>query len=222
MMSGWARGAQMASILLATGSMLLLLGVLAFLGAGGWSGGLAWLATLSWLAVLVHLIGWIALFRAIFEIGPEPRMKKVLSVFFLSLMGFAVGVLSLPIFFPAAGGWYYLPPWAGVLLFGVFPYMPSVFGPVVVAHAVIFMLGSSDFTRRIALASIVAGGAVLSLLAIVGIALQVLNVPQSFPAPLAPISLTTGLTFLGYALVAAGYRLEGAPQARRAISRQDA
>ncbi len=126
--------------------------------------------------------------------------------------------LDPALFFPAlACCWYYLLPWQGVLLFAVFPHVPSVFGPVVVAHAVIFVHMSLDFTRRIALVAVVAGGLILSLLATVGIALQVLNLPPSFPAPLALISLTAGLTFLGYALVATGYRLESAPLARQAM-----
>lgn len=220
MTSSWTHGMQRASFLFATGSGFLLIAVLSYFWTNRWNDGSGWFTILSWFAVLVHGIGWVVLLSAILETGPEPRVQKMTSVFFVSLMMFVGGLLTLPVFFPDdPNAWsFFGPPWARVLLSGVFPHVPLVFGPVVVAHGVIFMLASSDFARPRSRPVAVAGCILLFWLAGLGIASQVLSFPQSFPAPLGPLSFAAGLTVLGYGLVAAGYRLERAPKAKRAVS----
>lgn len=138
-----------------------------------------------------------------------------MSLFFISLLGFVAGLLTLPLFFPDdPNTWHYFPPWLGS-----FPHLPTVFGPLALANGGIFILASRDFTGGNSKVAAVAGGAVLFLLASSGITLQVSGgVPLSFPTPLVPFSLLAGLTVLGYGLIAAGFQLDSMARATKSVS----
>jgi hypothetical protein len=207
---------QGASLLFSSGSGLLLLGVLSYFWTNRWNdaGNPSWFIVLSWLAVVVHGMGYAVLFSGILQMGPEPLFQRLSSLVLGSLLFIVVGLLTLPIFFPAdPNAGYYFPPWFVVLAYGIFPHVPTVFGPAAMAHGTVFVLASKDLVRPGSRVATIAGGAALLLIGTSGIAVQLIaGMPQSLPSPLARQSFLASLTLIGYILVAGGFTLEGIPR----------
>ena len=168
-----------------------------------------------WLALSLHLAGWGFLWRAIREEDPriDRGTRAVLSGAFLgSVLGFVVGLATLPVAVP--GGTWWLPVWVMILVTGWFAFVPSVYGPVVASHAFLFLAGARMVRVRRAKGLIVSGSGVLLALAAIGIFLQVATAgtPEFFRI----VPVVAAFTSAGYAAIAHGWRL-----AARARGRED-
>lgn len=138
--------------LLTVGSLLLLAGPLSILGLGRfpsvfWVYGFLVIAFLVYglyililtflgafvltvIGVLSHLTAWAGLSES------ADLTRSMRLAFRLSIVGFVAGVLFVTIQTPSPGLF---------LLFGGwiwFPFLPIVYGPVVIAHAILFLLAS--------------------------------------------------------------------------------
>ena len=135
------------------------------------------------LAVLIHMIAWVGVLG-----GAKTDWTRLAG--WSSVVGFAAGLLTLPQAFPGAVPFSPYSPF----VFGL-PYIPSVFGPVVVAHAAYFVIDRREwgvpFTPRF-----LAG---VGLLLIVSGTALVLQLTGRFGGV---AYLAAGLTSPGYALVA--------------------
>ncbi|HTD81356.1 MAG TPA: hypothetical protein VK723_04310 [Thermoplasmata archaeon] len=139
------------------------------------------------LAVFIHLIAWVGVLG-----GAKTDGTRVAG--WASVIGFAAGLLTLPQAFPeTVYGMIDRPLWMVILPF--FPYIPSVFGPVVVAHAAYFVVDRRDwgapFTPRF-----LSGVALLLIVSGTALGLQLTGRFGGVAY------LAAGLTSPGYALVA--------------------
>jgi hypothetical protein len=186
-----------ASKLFCIGSVLLLAAAGLFL-ARDWlavASGPSWIAVaiglsflvlvLTVLGVLVHLLGWVALNEASTQSWPM-RLLYVLSI-----IGFVVGVVVFlwrdipqPGLYLLFGGWIFI------------PFVPIIFGPVVTAHASLFLLATDRLrpTRRFNL--LLVGSVTLLALASLGLFLY-----ASDPLALSDWLPLAGLMSLGYGLI---------------------
>jgi len=193
-----------ASRLLAVGSGFLLLAsvlvvapeAIAYLGIGlyGFVGLLMigfGFVILTVLGVLVHLVGWSALSEGASQSLPMRTM------FFVSVGGFVASVIYALIVLVPAPGYF--------LLFGgwiIIPYTPIVYGPVVIAHAAIFLLGLERLRRGPASHLIIVGSGVLVAIGIAGLSLQASITVFRFPSDVSLV--LAGVTSVGYGLIAVG------------------
>lgn len=192
-----------ASLLLALGSVLLFFGSLTFLGEID-----ALHPVFTVPALLLHGVGWYSLFLAC-------RDDAWLYRAYLSSLGaFALGLSTLFIIFPGQG---VLAPLGLEAMIGLFfPYVPSVYAPVVLVHSVLFALARVRLLDGRA-ATLVAIG-IFSLMALAAFALwsQTQNLPpisswlrlRPWPVVLA------GMTAIGYSLVSAGFFWSEASKSR--------
>jgi len=147
---------------------------------------LAFLAlVLTVLGVLVHLLGWVALNEASTQSGP------MRALYFLSIIGLVIGVVVFlwrdvpqPGFFLLFGGWILL------------PFLPVVFGPVVIGHASVFLLATHRLRPLHRFNLLLVGSATLLTLAVFGLFLYASS-PGGFPQWL-PLA---GLMSLGYGFI---------------------
>lgn len=202
------------SVFFAMGSGILLLGAVAFT-RDGWIG-FGFLLVLGWTGAAVHFLGWYVLVVGAY-VDPAGRAIRAAGG---TVVGFLVGLLAVAVLLPRELGW----------LFAALPYLPFVFGPVVVVHARLFLSFSDElpegrdrwFVRTgsdllIGLAAVgafgqwmfsIAGADVVGVVAGDNVLRHVLHW-IFFPYP-------AGLTALGYALVWSGW---GAVAAREGASR---
>ena len=147
---------------------------------------LAFLAlVLTVLGVLVHLLGWVALNEASTQSGP------MRALYFLSIIGLVIGIIVFlwrdvpqPGFFLLFGGWILL------------PFLPVVFGPVVIGHASVFLLATYRLRPPHRFNLLLVGSATLLTLAVFGLFLYASS-PGGFPQWL-PLA---GLMSLGYGFI---------------------
>jgi len=147
---------------------------------------LAFLAlVLTVLGVLVHLLGWVALNEASTQSGP------MRALYFLSIIGLVIGIIVFlwrdvpqPGFFLLFGGWILL------------PFLPVVFGPVVIGHASVFLLATYRLRPLHRFNLLLVGSATLLTLAVFGLFLYASS-PGGFPQWL-PLA---GLMSLGYGFI---------------------
>lgn len=159
-----------------------------------------------WLALGLHFAGSCFLWRAIRDEDPRIDRRSRVGLwggFLGSVLGFLVGLAILPVAFP--GRTWYGPVWAAILLTGFFAFVPSVYGPVIAGHAIVFLVGTRVVQVRRAKGLIVSGSGVLLALAAVGIALQVVTAGTAEFIRIVPF--VAGMTSAGYAMVARGWRL---------------
>ncbi|TLZ61900.1 MAG: hypothetical protein E6K13_06410 [Methanobacteriota archaeon] len=114
-------------------------------------------------------------------------------------MGFAMGLLTLPLV-SSIFAWIFLLP--------LLPMIPSVFAPVVVAHAILFLIcARSPMSRRDA-TIVVAGSGLLIADAVAALLAQAFvpgALPVSFLGPLPSfILMFAGATAAGYGIIAFG------------------
>lgn len=195
---GW--DARWSAYLIAAGSLLLLPAPLVWLVWGD-----HWLFALSVPAVGLQLLGWTSLgadLRSVpGAIRPSGRRRKgaMTAAYAIAWAGFLLGLGVLlqggtPLLSRVQG-----PPfWEGRLL-GPFPYLPMVYGPVVLAHAALFGLGRRFLPGDGAGPVIAVGSALLAVTAGTGLGLQIL---VGLPAA---AYLLAGVAGGGYLLVAAGW-----------------
>ncbi len=201
--SDWVRFLAFGSLALLVGSLLLLVGPAVWLSGGGDG----WFV-LRAAGILVHGIAWVLLAAALPGVRSDsavlgPAMTAALA---LSLAGFVVGWWGLPAAFPAYQGGmlcryeyeYFQNPLCG----GFFMYVPSVFAPAVVPQAAFFLLSVPLLKGRVASAAVVAGA--FSLVFIAALALGV-QLGGGFEGT---AYLLSGLTAVGYVIVAAGFWAE--------------
>lgn len=121
-----------------------------------------------------------------------------------SLLGFLAGIGSLIVLYRSPVGWW-APAWLAILAIGLFPYVPSVFAPVVIAHAVLFWIASERFEDSRRARTMVLGSAGLIVVASLGLLAQaVLFTPLLVPWVFA----VAGATSIGYLVVASAWRGE--------------
>ena len=192
---GWLRELFRAARLLAFGSVALLLAAFAWIAAvraTSWSYGFAALflvPMLSGIGVGLHATSWVRLRRA------SRGSMASMWTFRGSLFGLAVGLLTLPWVF-----WIFALP--------LIPMIPSVFGPVVIAHAILFMLFARSFANRIDATIAVAGSGLLIVDAVAALLAQAF-VPGALPGslwgpPPTFILMFAGATAPGYGIIAFG------------------
>jgi len=186
-----------AARLLALGSSILLIwSILSFTGGGiGWTSSFA-LPIFVGIALPIHFIGWINLNRA-------SRKNRAMTLLFRSsLVAFGIGLASLAIASlpPLPGFWAYVP--SMFLLSGGFAFIPTVYGPVVLAHALLFLIGSRFLRDVRAFVFVNAGGGFLIFIVTIAILMQA---SQWFNQPV-PIITLAGVTSFGYLMVGIGLK----------------
>lgn len=182
-----------ASVLLTAGSLVLLassLFLLIFLSVG-------LLSLLRFPAIALHFLGWLALALPVGgwyheSYASRAHLRGMIATLPASLLGMGAGISLLPLLHPI--DWPHLISWV------LFPYLPVVYGPVVLVH-VVFMSWSSmaleeHWPRRLVSYGVV----VLGIIAVVGVAFQLFGYVSIWV--LAPLS---GFTAVGYLLTALGW-----------------
>lgn len=130
--------------------------------------------------------------------------------FAASVIAFGGGLTSLPVLFGQGPSGFCAPAWACMIAYGIFPYIPSVFGPVVLLQATFFFLISTHIDTVLARIGVVLGSSALAAVAIVGLLVQTVLL-RSWTAGL-PLELEAivwslaGLTSIGYAIIYAALR----------------
>ena len=196
-----------ASFLLASGSALLLLGAIAFARAEALGGVL--LLTATWFAVILHGLGWYVLYVGV----PPEANGRAIHALGGSAVLFLVGLVAMAALAP--------PSWT--LLFFAFPYVPLLFGPVVLVHARFFLSAAASLPPGGERTLIHLGSLVLVVLSLLGIVGQIVHMAGGmedltralggggarvltlwtfFPYP-------AGLTVFGYALAWWGWSAIG-------------
>ncbi len=191
-----------AALYLATGSFLLLIGSGFFLLVEqGWIPA----AIFGALAIGIHMLGWANLGAALVPsmargAGAQSTLERAVAWAFAgSLVGFGIGLATLPLAFPGSG--WVGPYWAFILVTALFPYVPSVFGPVVAAHTTMFLLTAKTLRSRTASITMVAASAFLGAVATVGLLGQAFFVSGLGRGLLS----LAGLTGFGYAGIAVSW-----------------
>src|SRR5438132_6988475 len=168
-----------ASRMLALGSVCLLAGtffwVLGRIDRLGFSFAVVLLSTVA--AFVLQLMGWVALNEA----AARPMMRVI---FISSLVGPAVGIAITLLFVPNAGLFVFFGGWL------IFPYLPFVFGPAVIAHALLY---GTVYARLGSRPSILVAGLVLATIAVTGIGFNI---------------ALAGFTFIGYGIAARAFKSE--------------
>lgn len=199
----WAGNLAIASLALCVGSGVLFLGAfLTPMTPEAWVP--VFLYFCGWFALLFHVLGWMLLAFGIREAsGSTPSHRGMTGAFLFSLAVFILGIATLPSAIPRfADNWSFL--------LTVMPYVPSVWAPVVLCHATLFAFGLKDvpideraWVTRFSILLLVA-------IAVLAVAVQLSVSPLDTPwihAPLAyALWLFAGLTAVGYAGAASGWR----------------
>ncbi len=195
-LSGWVPLAAM--LLLATGSLMLLPGPALWLATGD-----TWAFSFSAVGVAFLFLGWAKLGLDISEVrrelGAHPTQRKNLMwlAYGISWVALVFGLITL-------GGQISIPPpppIAREILRGLFPYVPSVYGPVVLGQVAILLLGRDYLVHpRGRLIGLIG---TLTLLGISFTALTLQLLGGLGPAAL----LLAGSTGFGYLIVAVAWLL---------------
>ena len=153
-------------------------------------------------AVFLHWLAWAGLGDAVEDL-PFRRLDALLRWSYRgSILAFVAGLFVVT---PLALGTYWALPW--VLLLGLFPFIPTVFAPVVVAHAALFGGSGVVFRDSAARVLVAIGSAFLAVLATAAFGVQILR-PGLAGSPGLFLSLSAGLTAVGYLAIAIGLRVE--------------
>ena len=142
------------------------------------------------MGMVMHFLAWASLglgLRAEWTRGGR-SVRAMGQWYVASLGGFALGLATLPI---ALGRMT-----AGLVLF---PFVPSVFAPVVFAHAAMFAVGAQTVYDGKTARWMQLGSAILIAIAVLALALQGFALGGGFAWT------TAGWTWIGYALVAAAW-----------------
>jgi len=200
----WALG------LLAVGSLVLIPGGIVLNQGFGYLLG----SFVALPAMAFHGLGWIELGRAIRAIRNDPSSSRAHGSMALaawaSLGSLFVGLLASAVLLPVN--------FVLVIAFGLFPYYPSVWGPVVTLHAVFLrttfpVLSMPRVTHAVALGS-------FGLLAAVAIGIGLFTAFLIWLEPMRALDValyealvsimyvSSGCTFIGYGLAAIGIGVE--------------
>ena len=181
------------------GSALLLPGPLVWL-LGGETSSFA----LRIPAVVIHLVGWMFLLAAVkaFPLDSGPFRRRLQDGLFATWMFWFVaaiiGIGTLPLAFPELYCTIICLP-RGWLLLPYFPFVPSVFAPVVLGHAFFFRM-ESRLLGPLPARTVTRAAQILSGLAVTAIVIQASGLFSGWAYLLA------GFTAPGYFLAAVGFR----------------
>jgi len=180
------------------GSTLLLPGPIVWLFGGGTN---AFVLRIP--AVVIHFVGWMFVQASLkaFPLDSVPSRRrlqdKLFAIWMFWLVAAIIGIGTLPLAFPELYCTIICLP-EGWLLLPYFPFVPSVFAPVALGHAIFFRLESKMLgaipTRTVTRAAQLLGG-----LAVTSIVIQAAGLFSGWAYLLA------GLTAPGYFLAAIGY-----------------
>ncbi len=187
------------SFALGFGSTLLLPGPLVWLFGGGIT---AFVLRIP--AVVIHFLGWMFLLASLkaFPLVSVPFRRRLLDGLFATWMFWFVaaiiGIGTLPLAFPDLYCTIICLP-EGWLLLPYFPFVPSVFAPVVLGHTFFFRLESKLF-GPVAARTVTSAAQLLGGLAVTSIVIQAAGLFSGWAYLLA------GLSAPGYLLGAIGFR----------------
>lgn len=188
-----------AALLLSVGSLFLLIAALSLFPSPLWLG-MVWVSFTA-LAVVAHALAWFELGLALLVMGRSrpswgrPVRGGMTGAFLASLIGFGIGLALLPVSTPETSR-------LSVFVSYVVPYLPSVYGWVVVAHAVLFAIASRALSSGSGSLIMVVGSAWLIIVAFIAIYAGPFQTRIFDPLLLWSLS---GLTFVGYGLVTLGW-----------------
>jgi len=192
-------GLPRAAFLLGAGSMVLLLGAIAF--ARGGLAGCGLLLAATWFATIFHGLGWYLLYGE----GADGSTGRGVHTIGASVVLFLAGLVAIAALSPVEMD----------LLLLAFPYVPLLFAPVVLVHASVFLSLANGLTKGTEGTLVRLGAIALIVPAILGLAGQAAHAAVGagtlaealgaeearqlmlwtfFPYP-------AGLTVFGYALV---------------------
>lgn len=189
--SDFHRRVFVAALLFSAGGFMLLLGYLVFQGLREGTHALP-----AFVALILFVVGWVFLeesvrVRAATAVSERIVVWSMWAVLFVSLLGPLAG-LGLQ------GGFYFL-------VYGVFPFIPLYYGPAVIAHAFLFLLAARGQSGREAHYMLWAGGAILIILAVAGLASWIASWISPANYIYGPTLGLAGYTGFGYALIAVGW-----------------
>lgn len=174
-------------------------------------GPLLWFCLGGWFVALLFLVGWYHLAVAIVRDPRRPgfaERRLSLAVFATSIgmsaMSFGISAWLVPLLpsgFPYLFWWRI--DWVLVLVYGLFLFIPSVYGPILVGHGILFALAPRDATS-IARPYLIAAGTALIEIAAIGIAAQILWTPDRYQFFYYVFTVFPGLTGPAYGLAAFG------------------
>ncbi len=193
MKTGWQGYESELAERLSAGAALLGLGALLLLPGPVFGDYLhAWIV--GWLAASVHLLAWIvlgwAIVNAYLDRIDTPRRYIMMGAFSASVVSYAGAHLYLALVYPV--------PWLWGLFYLLWPYDPTVYGPVVIAHSVLFLTSLKSTAASGSSVAVLLGS--LYLLALATFALWSVEPGRG----VADVRLA-GLSSVGYLLVAAGW-----------------
>lgn len=212
---------QWAATLLATGSLLLLLGPLMWILGdiywGYWWGGFDF--TLP--GMMAHFLGWVILGVAVHRLHLGlPRERQMVAAammwaFAASTLGFVAGMFTLPLAFPERA-YFIFTVWSLYLRFGLFPDVPSVYSPVVMAHAALYLIASRIHPSGRERNLLVGGALFLLLFVVTSLAVQVWLWVDVWVWTLA------GISAVGYSAIALGWRsARSSPESSSSLGESD-
>lgn len=186
------RSCYSASVLLAVGGSLLFAGSLVQLGWVRWS----WMNLPVYIGMVALLAGWLGLGVSLPGSRTRAGLRQTLLnptglAFLGSLAGFGLGIMATLWAYPGPS-WYLVSP--------SLPYIPVVYGPIVICQAITFLLSRMPPMRGFSARELVAGCAYLVVLAGFAIVGQLLSLRPGLELPL--IWTLAGFTGPGYAMVA--------------------
>src|SRR6266566_5147181 len=155
-------------------------------------------------AVVIHFVGWIFLLASLKafpldSVRSRRRLQnKLFAIWMFWFVAALIGIGTLPLAFPELyctiiclpGGWLLLP---------YFPFVPSVFAPVVLGHAIFFRL-ESRLLGVIPARTVTRAAQLLGGLAVASIVIQAAGLFSG------SAYLLAGLTAPGYYFAAIGFR----------------
>jgi len=183
---------------LAAGSFLLLIPVVVWQSGGGTG-----VFVLRFAAIGIHGLAWMFLGLAI---TGTPRPAPAAVAYLLSIVSFVVGLATIGLALPErTGGMLNLRLGDRLLWEVFFPYVPSVFAPVVAAHGVVFLVAAPSPSSSLRIRQIALGSVALFVTSAVALTVQFAGGFEGVAYALA------GLTSFGYLLVAWGLAFDSTP-----------
>lgn len=197
---GWPRMLAFANLLLACSAILLVLPVAGVYALDSSDFQFALVVDLFFTALCVWPL-FLAAVIAFAESGGEiPGIRRAAAVLSaaLGLLGFVVGMASLPWAFPARVSSFFCAYEWECLLYGWFPYVPTVFAAVVVSHAAVAGIAGGQCRDGAAARRLRAAAVILILVSLVSLMAQFAGAFHGWAWGL------VGLTAPGYLVAVAG------------------
>jgi len=185
---------------LSFGSALLLPGPIVWLLGGGTN---AFVLRIP--AVVIHFVGWMFLLASLraFPLDSVPSRRrlqdKLFAIWMFWFVAAIIGIGTLPLAFPEMYCTIFCLPRGWLLLLPYFPFVPSIFAPVVLGHAIFFRL-ESRMLGPIPARTVTRAAQLLGGLAVTSIVIQAAGLFSGWAY------LFAGFTAPGYYFAAIGFR----------------